>query len=334
MKRLRTLFYGMTHEHAPGKLETLKRMRDVFDVVAVVDDRQVATPHFQNEVIQSDGFRIVSPEEAREISGVDVAFVEVTNADLMPVAAEFAARGVPMHCDKPCGEAMEPYRSIVETCRAKRLPFQIGYMYRGNPALQFAWKAVREGILGEVAFVEADMNHDYGSAGYEKYIGSFRGGILYSLGCHLVDMALPFARGELKDVVTLIGDAPGDPKGSRTNGEAVLRFAGTDVLVRTCSHMPGGILSRRLRLDGTNGTLEIRPIERFDGGRLKLELALKAPACGYAAGRHVVDFGVQTDRYAPQLADLAAIVRGEKPNDQDYDRDLKVHEITLRMCGL
>ena len=35
-----------------------------------------------------------------------------------------------------------------------------------------------------------------------------------------------------------------------------------------------------------------------------------------------------------QLADLAAIVRGEKPNDQDYDQDLRVHELTLRACGL
>lgn len=43
------------------------------------------------------------------------------------------------------------------------------------------------------------------------------------------------------------------------------------------------------------------------------------------------EFAVQ-DRYAAQLLDLAAIVRGEKPNDQDYDRDLRVHELVLRMA--
>ena len=335
MKRpLRTLFYGMTHEHAPGKLETLKRLPGVFDVVAVVDDRKVATPHFQNETTQPDGFRVVTPEEAFAIPDIDVAFVEVTNADLMPVAAKFAERGVPMHCDKPCGEAMEPYRTILETCRAKNLPFQIGYMYRGNPALKFAWQAVRAGMLGEVAFIEADMNHDYGTEGYETYIGSFRGGILYNLGCHLVDMVLPMVKGEVLSALPLIGDAPGDPAGSRTNGAALLRFRGTDVLLRTSSHMPGGILRRRLRIDGTNGTLEIRPIERFDGQPLKLEMTLKSATGGYPAGTHVLDFGVLTDRYAAQLEDLAAIVRGDKPNDQDYDRDLRVHELTLRACGL
>ena len=66
-----------------------------------------------------------------------------------------------MHCDKPCGEEMEPYRSVVEMCRAKNVPFQIGYMYRGNPEVKFIWDFVAKGGLGEVAFVEADMNHDY-----------------------------------------------------------------------------------------------------------------------------------------------------------------------------
>ena len=47
MKRpLKTLFYGMTHEHAAGKLATLRKLRDDFEVVAVVDDRPRGTPHF------------------------------------------------------------------------------------------------------------------------------------------------------------------------------------------------------------------------------------------------------------------------------------------------
>ena len=43
--KLRTLFYGLTHEHSPGKLETLKRLRDTYEIVAIVDDR-AATPCF------------------------------------------------------------------------------------------------------------------------------------------------------------------------------------------------------------------------------------------------------------------------------------------------
>lgn len=110
-------------------------------------------------------------------------------------------------------------------------------------------------------------------------------------------------------------------------------FGKLETLIRTSSHMPGGIDGRRLRVDGTNGTLELCPIERFDGKNLRLEMTLKNPAGGYGAGRNVIDFGIIMDHYRDQLEDLARIVRGEKENDQDYDWDLKVHEVSLRACG-
>ena len=336
MRRLKVLFWGLTHEHACGKLCTLGNMAEIFEVVGVVDDRESATrPNFADHPASPGEFPVLTAEEALALEDIDVVFIETTNADLMKTAAVFVDKGVPLHCDKPCGEDMETYRLLVEKCRSKNLPFQIGYMYRGNPALKFARNAARSGWLGEVSFVEADMNHDYQLEGYSQYISSFKGGILYNLGCHLVDMVLSFVKGKLVSAVPLIGDAPGDPPGSRTRGTALLAFeGGAQALVRTSSHMPGGIDGRRLRIDGTNGTLEICPIERFDGESLKLELTLKNPAGGYASGRHILDFGVLCDRFRDQLEDLALIVRGDKANDQDYDHDLLVHETTLKACGV
>ena len=317
-KPLKTLFYGMSHEHAPGKIATLRSLPDDFEVVAVVDDRPRHSPSFFTFPFDATGFRVVSEAEARTLDGVDVVFVETANRDLMDVAGFFAERGIAMHCDKPCGESMEPYRSIVEKCRAKNVPLQIGYMYRGNPALKWIWKFVAEGGLGEVRFIEADMNHNYQAEGYEEYLSTLKAGILYNLGCHLVDMALPMVRGRLVEAHPLL---------SPTSGCSLLRFEGTTVMIRTGANMPGGVLCRRLRIDGTKGTIDLCPIERFDGKSLTLTLS---------AGETVktMEFGVQTDRYADQLLDLVAIVRGDKPNDQEYDRDLKVHETTLKACGL
>ena len=330
---LNVLFYGMTHEHAPGKLESLKRLGDDFNVIAIVDDRDRKAPRHNNEKLLYEGLRVVSEKEAWEIPDVDVVFVETANRNLMEIAAEAARRGLPMHCDKPCGEGMEPYRSIVEMCRAKNVPFQIGYMYRGNPAVKFIWDFVAKGGLGEVAFVEADMNHDYQLPEYPDYISTFKGGILYNLGCHLVDMVLPLMRGRFLSASPFVGDAPGDPSGARTRASSLLRFEGSEALIRCSSHMPGGHLCRRLRIDGTNGTIDLCPIERFDGGELKLSMILKNPSGGHPAGVQEISFGVQTDRYAPQLLELAAVVRGDVPNAQDYDRDLLTHEMTLKACG-
>jgi len=317
-KPLKTLFYGMSHEHAPGKIDSLRKLADDFDVVAVVDDRPRHSPSFFTFPFDETGLRIVSEAEARLLNGIDVVFVETANCDLMEIAGFYAEQGIAMHCDKPCGEAMEPYRATVELCWTRNVPLQIGYMYRGNPALKWIWKFVQEGGLGDVRFIEADMNHDYQAAGYAEYLSTFKAGILYNLGCHLVDMVLPMVRGRLVEAHPFV---------SATSGCSLLRFEGTTVMIRTSANMPGGVLCRRLRVDGTKGTIDLCPIERFDGQELSLTLTTDEKVKTFG-------FGVQTDRYADQLRDLAAIVRGDKSNDQDYDRDLKTHEITLKACGL
>lgn len=158
------------------------------------------------------------------------------------------------------------------------------------------------------------MNHNYQAPGYEEYLATFKGGIFYNLGCHLIDMIMPMVKGEVKYV---------DSHLETMRGTVNMRIGDTEVLLRTQPYMPGGILTRRLRIDGTLGTIDLCPIERFDGKELQLLLNCEP-----------MKFGVQTDRYAEQLLDLAAIIRGDKPNDQDYNRDLRVHELLLQACGL
>ena len=331
---LKALFYGLKHEHSAGKLATLAKMRDDFEIVAVADDRARATPSYRADPLPLDGLKIVSEAEALAIKDIDVVFVEVANNDLMEIARIYAERGVPMHCDKPCGETMAPYREVVEMCRAKNLPMQMGYMFRANPGVKFCHKAVREGWLGAVVHVEADMNHDYGDDSYQKYVGTFRGGILYNLGCHLIDLILPMMDGEIVRATNVTGTAKGDGPECLNRCAALLEWPNATALIRSCSRVPGGLPHRRLRIDGTKGTIDLCPMERFDGERLTLDLTLAEAVGGFAAGRHVVDLGVQTDRYMDQLRELAEIVRGERPNPAEmYDHDLKVHEITLEACG-
>ena len=328
-RKLKVLFYGVTHEHGPGKLETLKRLKDDYEVVAVVDDRKTTGEQFQIETFDFSGMNVVE-ESAADVEAlakdVDVAFVEVANGRLMEIAEKFVGLGIPMHCDKPCGESMEPYRALVGKCRAADVPFQIGYMYRGNPAIRWIWDFVANGGLGEVSFVEADMNHDYGypADAYARYLSQFRGGIFYNLGCHLVDAVFPLVKDRAFEGAEMALDAaPGYPEDSRTRAFSTLRFGGARVVLRTSCGMGGGNLARRLRVDGSKGTIDLCPIERFDGKELMLILSLKGEE------PKEMSFGVQTDRYAVQLLDLARIVRGEKANDQYYDRDLKVHEILI-----
>ena len=64
-------------------------------------------------------------------------------------------------------------------------------------------------------------------------------------------------------------------------------------------------------------------------------MRLKFDVPGYKKGTHVVDCGIQKDRYADQLKELADIVRGRRPNPPgQYDHDVAVHKATLMACGM
>lgn len=334
-KPLRAIFHGLRHEHAPGKLDTLAKLRDTFEIVAAVDDLAGTTPTWHASPPTGKGLRLVSAEEALAMPDVDVVFVETANGDLLDAARPWAERGVAMHLDKPTGETRAPFRKLVSICRTKNVPLQLGYMFRANPAVRFCQGLVRDGVLGEVTHVEADMNHDYGNDAYQAYVSTFKAGLFYNLCCHLVDFIEPMMKGDFVRSSLCVGAAPGDPPGTKNRCAAMLEWPGATAFLRTCSRNAGGPQHRRLRVDGTNGTFELERIERFDGVPLRASLFLGKAAGPYVAGWHDFEFGPQTDRYADQFLELAEIVRGARPNPVElYDHDLRVHDVCLKACGL
>ncbi|MBQ7666389.1 MAG: hypothetical protein IJS46_00125 [Kiritimatiellae bacterium] len=139
-----------------------------------------------------------------------------------------------------------------------------------------------------------------------------------------------------------IQTAPGSPADSRDNGMAVLEWKrGAMATIRACGRKAGGPGSRRLRVSGTNGSVELCPVERFDGQPLTLTVRLAKPAGGIPAGRlQTLDFGPQgrhgnVDRYAEQLRQFARQVRGDEAEpDWLCAHDLAVQRTIMRMSGL
>jgi predicted dehydrogenase len=183
--------------------------------------------------------------------------------------------------------------------------------------------------------VVADMNHCYGDDAYQRYVSTFKAGVFYNLACHLIDFIVPMMDGELERATFSLGAAPGDPPESRNRCSAFLEWPSSVAQLRVCSRVPKGEQRRRLVVEGTNGVFELERIERFDKQPLKGALFLNQAAGAYVEGHNALDFGVQTDRYAGQLLELAEIIRGERPNPTAlYDHDLRVHDVLLRTCGL
>ena len=336
MRRLRVAQYGFCHEHAAGKMHTLRHcLQDEIELVGVVDDRASPTPRFVSEQAAQvfDGVPVITEDELLARGNVEVVLVETTNDDLVPAARKCVAHGLPMHLDKPGCQDAGAFRELVELCRTRRLPLQMGYMFRVNPAIQFAIRAVREGWLGSVFRLEADMDHSYGNPAYDAYLASFRGGIMYNLGCHLIDFTVAML-GKPDRVVSVLKPLTGHRPDATLNALAILEYAHGFAEIRACSTRHIAASGRRLLICGSKGTLELCPIERFDKG-LELSLALTEPAGGYGAGLHTVAFGPVRDRYEEQFRQLFRLVRGEtEPDPTLYDHDLAVHEVVLAAAGM
>ena len=331
MEKLNIIQIGICHEHAVGKWETLKKRPDIFKLIGYVDERDFCkTPRlsqFFNENLYAD-HRKLTLDEALNYPGLGAVTVEVPNNDLVPVALKCMEHNLPMHMDKPAGEDLTLYKKLLDGCKARNLPFQMGYMFRGNPAFQFCIRAIREKLIGEVFEIEADMNHCYGNENYQEYLGKFSGGIMFNLGCHLIDFVAA-AMGRPDNVTSFLKSAPGYPDPVRNNCMTVLEYPHALVTLRACSKDVCNTSGRAMKIAGTKGTIKFSPLERFDGKSVEIELTLSEDCAIFPKGIHILRFPPQRDRYEVQLAELMQVIRGTAEPSYSYEHDYLVHEITL-----
>ena len=335
MERIRLVQVGMTHEHAGGKMASLRKMEDIFEIVGYVDDREtVKQPYYYNPVgSEYDGLKKLSVEEILADNTIQAALIEVPNDYTVEAALPFAERGIALHMDKPAGKELAPYKKLLDICKAKDLPFQMGFMFRGNPGFRFAADAIKNGLLGEVFEFTATMGHDYGNDRYFEYIHQMPGGLAYNLICHYIDFAAEVL-GRPQTVHHWLKSAPGEPDTLKNNCTALLSYPNATAVIRSCGREVHGGDHRRLRICGTNGTIEMSPVERYDGKPLTLQLTLKQDADGYKKGEQTVDCGITPDRYMEQLKNFAGMIRGTEKDLFTRDHDLLVHEIVLAASGM
>lgn len=335
MEKIKVIQIGMFHEHAIGKIEVLKQRTDLFDLIGYVDERDFCnTPRIPNpnKPEYYADIQKMTLEEALNYPGLEAVTVEVPNNDLVPIALKCMERNLAMHMDKPAGPDLELYKKLLDGCKAKNIPFQIGYMFRGNPAFQFCLKAIREKLIGDIFEIDADMNHCYGGELYQEYIAKFQGGLMYNLGCHLIDFVVA-AMGRPDKVNSFLKSAPGYPDSFQNNCLAVLEYPHAFAVIHACSKDAGNTTGRAMKIAGTKGTIKFTPLERFDGKSVELELTLAEDSGMFPKGTHILKFPPQCNRYDIQMQELADMIRNNGTSSYSFEHDYTVHEVVLAASG-
>ncbi len=304
---------GTEHAHAGGKMAAMRSLSDIWDVVGVAGGKGY------------DGVKSMSVDELLAVQDLKAVAVETTVEASCDMALRCIDAGKHLHLDKPGALKHDEFKAMRLAAEKNGLTVQMGYMLRYNPAFELLFHAVREGWLGEITEIDAAMGK-LADKSQRGVIGQLAGGGMFELACHVMDA-----------VVTLMGkpasvqsfSTPTQSDGVKDNQMAVLQYAKATAVIR-CNHAdPFGGPRRRFNVTGTEGTMEIVPLESG-----KVNLSLSKARGSYNKGMQSLQLDVPKGRYDAEFVDLAKIVRGEKKLAWDAAHDIAVHETVLRAAGV
>lgn len=326
----------MMHDHSSAALQTLMKRNDLFDFVGYAPCNE----NSENPCVNPDleCFQTapkLTLDEIFQIPDLEAVVIETEDCELTKYAIMAAERGLAIQMDKPGSQSAEEFNRLISIVKEKNLPFQTGYMYRHNPAIREAIQKAKSGELGEIYAVEAHMDCEHKNDKRE-WLGKYKGGMMAFLGCHLVDLIYQI-QGEPEEIIPYnTCTQPEIIHGAEDYGMAVFRYQNGVSFAKTCGKEPGGFMRRQLVICGTEGTIEINPLEYYKDGGLICSDTVETksiPGGGWQNPRTVVS-SVPQDRYEAMFAFFAAMVRGEVTNPYTPDYEQKLHHVFLKACGM
>ena len=328
MKKIRVAQIGTSkNSHGTSIWASLLKQSDLFEVVGYAfpeNERE----KFPDQVKSFAGYREMTVEEILGDPTIEAVAVETEEIYLTKYALLVAKAGKHLHMEKPGGTELAPFEELIRTLKEKKLTFSTGYMYRFNPKVQEALARIEAGELGKIYSVEAHMNCSHPQV-MREWLSCFPGGMLFFLGCHLVDLIYRI-QGEPEEVIPLSCSTGMDGVHTDDFGMAVFRYPNGVSFAKTCDIERGGFLRRQLVICGEKGTIEIKPLEAFAPGG-QYTVSKENFSDGWAEPWKESQTEVY-DRYDDMIKNFAEMVRG-KENPYTYDYELGLYRLVLRACG-
>ena len=338
MRKIKIAQIGTGHDHAFASIETLKYYSNLFDLVgyAVVPEDSGNTDAFGFEGNKKsyEGVKRLSLDEILNYEGLDAVCIETEDRALTKYALMAAEKGLHIHMDKPGGISDEEFDKLVDTVSEKHLVFHTGYMYRYNPAVLQLKEDINNGKLGDIISVEAQMNCIH-SRSKREWLGNYPGGMLYFLGCHMIDLVYSIM-GEPLEIIPLSCSSGLDTTATDF-GMVVFKYKNGVSFAKSTAIEVGGFERRQLVVVGTKGTVELCPFEWLSQGRTDVltPQVTKVRECyspnWYEKGK-LHDSEVY-GRYDAMFRNFADYIRGDKQNPFDYEYERKLHKLILKACG-
>lgn len=323
--RLRIAMLGTAHSHAAGKMEALRALPDIYEVVGVAEPDTTRRTTAEMKPAFA-GLRFLPEAELLADPSLQAVVVESTLDDSPRAALAAIRAGKHVHLDKPGAARHADFKALCEEAERRGLTVQMGYMLRYNPAIERLFRAVRSGWLGEITEFDASMGK-LADDSQRTALARYPGAGMFELGCHLVDTALTVL-GRPDAVHPFSKSTRPGSNALPDNQLAVLEYPRATAILR-CNHSdPYGFPRRRLSIAGTRGALTIEPLESGKG-----VMRLSEANDEFPSGESRFALDLPSGRYDGEFRDLARVIRGAKKLAWDAAHDIAVHETALRAAG-
>ncbi|MGI6634663.1 MAG: Gfo/Idh/MocA family protein [Christensenellales bacterium] len=332
MKKIRIGQLGAMHDHAGDIIQTLKKMSNIYEIVgvAIPEEEIMLNPQLY------DGIPQMCVGELLECKNLQAITVETSEVNLSKYAKLAAERKLAVHMDKPGGIVLADFEHLIETVKRNNTVLHTGYMYRYNPAVMQLKKDIDRGKLGCIYSVEAHMNC-FHNATKRQWLSQFPGGMMFFLGCHLIDM-ICYLQGFPIDVVPYTTPTGFDGVDADDFGFTVLRYTHGISFAKTCAAELGGFMRRQLVVCGEKGTVQLLPFEAPPDITKRTDLYTGVRECFDLDGGWFYDgTSYRTklyDRYIPMMCAFASYVSGTQQNPFTPDYELALYRTIMRACSV
>ena len=318
---------GLGHNHGEAKMKAVRKFPELFEVVGYAEENEDWIQK-RGHLPAYEGLTRYSVDEL--IAKCDALLIETDVWDLTATAQRCIDAGKHIHMDKPASGTLAEYKHLLDTAQAKNLVVQLGYMYRYNPSVNRVFDMVKQGQLGSVHSVNAEMS-TFHSDEYRNWLNHFPGGTMYIFGSHLIDLIV-LLLGKPKDISSQIvaSGLGGVTAPDVTCANLVYDHAIARVFVSSVERNGWG--RRCFSVAGSKGTAEIRPLEVpvrmtfAEGGTGKEYFEDYAKP---VATESIPD----TARYDEMIQDFYRFIAGEKENPFTYQHEYTVQEVLDTVVG-
>ena len=332
MKKIRIAQIGTsTYSHGNDIFNTLKKLNNVFEIVGFAlpeNERE----KFPERMPDFEGYREMTVDEILSDDTIDAVFVETEEIYLSKYASLVAKSGKHTHMEKPGGICLADFENLINIVKEKNTVFHLGYMYRYNPYVISLLDDIKNGVLGEIISVEAQMNCCHPKV-VREWLGTFRGGIMFFLGCHLIDLILQI-QGSPENIIKLNKSTSLDDVTSTDFGMAVFEYKNGNSFVKINSTEVGGYARRQFVVSGSKKTVELKPFEMFaPEGQYNIFTEKTEYTSAEWRDRGLHSIGKPIGRYDDMLIAFAKMVNGEIKNTYTPEYELMLYKTILKCCG-